>query len=319
MKDSIRNLIYGSLIGDAMGCQFEFFEKKNIPKIGTLKYNDSQVLPITAGNWSDDGDNMILLLQTILESSGDRISHDIFAKKLHDWYHNGIKEIGKNTGIGCGNTMYLVINHPKFPDNSHEASDEIYKETGSHSNGSLMKISILGLSSKHKQIVIENTLNICKVTNSSPLVQASCLAVTLLVYYINNKTFNPYDLKEANNICEKIFIDIIQNINMSKEDLIEFGKGINVNNIEDLILDEEFKIGYCLKTMGCAFWAIRNISLGYEKILKTIYQEGGDTDTNGIVAGGIVSLILGHRSIPESWINGLKHKDYIEKLINMYE
>ena len=94
-----------------------------------------------------------------------------------------------------------------------------------------MKISILGLSSKHKQIVIENTLNICKVTNSSPLVQASCLAVTLLVYYINNKTFNPYDLKEANNICEKIFMDIIQNINMSKEDLIEFGKGINVNNI----------------------------------------------------------------------------------------
>lgn len=318
MDNKIKDLIYGSLIGDAMGVQFEFYEKKNIPKIDNLQYEDSKVLPIKAGNWSDDGDQMLLLYQAMKESENDVVPHLLYAKKIYDWYHKGIPEINKHTGIGCGNNMYMVLTHSKYLDDPLLASKEIYEKTKSHSNGSIMRISILGLSSLDKNIVIQNTINVCKITNYSSLVQASCLAVTLLVHYINIKEFNIHDLYETNNICLKIINDIFDTIKLEKNELMDLIKHINCKSIDDLKLDEEFKIGYCLKTMGCLFWAIRNIGLGYKNILKTIYQEGGDTDTNGIVTGGVISLILGIKCIPTEWINELKYTDYVNELLSVH-
>ena len=135
MDNKIKDLIYGSLIGDAMGVQFEFYEKKNIPKIDNLQYEDSKVLPIKAGNWSDDGDQMLLLYQAMKESENDVVPHLLYAKKIYDWYHKGIPEINKHTGIGCGNNMYMVLTHSKYLDDPLLASKEIYEKTKSHSNG----------------------------------------------------------------------------------------------------------------------------------------------------------------------------------------
>jgi ADP-ribosylglycohydrolase len=171
-----------------------------------------------------------------------------------------------------------------------------------------MKICIIGIISDDIEQVIQNTINICKVTHNSMLVIVSCLVITLLVH-----------LSKYNNFLDKSYnplIDILKKIKnyldeLSKDELEDFYRYINVKNLSDINLDEDFKVSYTLKCMACVIWSIKNINFGYNNILKEIYSYGGDTDTNGCVVGGVIGFILGKSSINYNWINNIKHQDFI--------
>ena len=40
--------------------------------------------------------------------------------------------------------------------------------------------------------------------------------------------------------------------------------------------------------------------------------QAGDADTNGAVAGALLGCKLGASKLPDSWLNGLKHKDWLD-------
>lgn len=321
----IRGLIFGSLIGDAMGIQFEFYEKNLINIPDNLTYKKSHFLPIEACNWSDDGDNIILLLDTIIESRFTeqcickKIDYFLYARKLKNWLINGIPELGTTTGIGCGNTIYTVVNHPDFETDPHKSSNEIFLKTKSSSNGAIMKISAISLSSNDENIVIENTINVCKVTHSSPLAISSCIAINIILYRIIHNKFSPFNINEVEATINKIISKILKMSLLKGDEIKEFIKHIRFDHIESIKLDEEFKVGYTLKTMACAFWVLRNNIIGYEKLLKKIYSQGGDTDTNGCVAGAVAGCILGVYSLPINWFNDLKNKDFVDEKIKKIE
>lgn len=309
----IEGLIYGSLIGDALGIQFEFY-KKNLINVNDLTYKPSHFLPIEAGRWSDDGDNILLLLETIIESKDDIIDHKIYAKKLKNWYYNGFKILGdKVGGIGCGNTISAVITNEHFDSDPHLSSKIIYEKTKSNSNGAIMKIAIIGIISDDIEQVIQNTINICKVTHDSMLVIVSCLIITLIVHLSKYNNFLDKSYKPLIFIFQKIKIYINQ---LTKNELDDLYKYINISKLSEINLDEDFKVSYTLKCMACVIWSINNIYLGYNNILKEIYSYGGDTDTNGCVVGGVIGFILGKSSIDFNWIDNIKHQDFINYNIN---
>ena len=45
------------------------------------------------GDWTDDTDQMVLILQMIVEGQG-RVDRCAFAEKMHHWMKNGFKELG---------------------------------------------------------------------------------------------------------------------------------------------------------------------------------------------------------------------------------
>ena len=116
-KKLLKNIAYGSLIGDAMGIQYEFYSRELIDVPYELKYNPSHFLPIEAGRWSDDGDNVLLVIDTLLESKSKIFDYMLFSKKLYNWVHNGIQELGDKTGVGCGNTVYMCVTDNDFLNN----------------------------------------------------------------------------------------------------------------------------------------------------------------------------------------------------------
>nr|QBK89453.1 MAG: ADP-ribosylglycohydrolase [Mimivirus LCMiAC02] len=317
--NKIKGLVYGGLIGDAMGVQFEFLPTEQVKIPSKLTYENSPFLNIEHGRWSDDGDNIILLLQTMTECNNSKIKfHMLYAKKLKFWANNGICELGDKTSIGCGNTVYTTVCDKIFEKDPHKAAFNTYQKRKSNSNGAIMKIAPLGMLSDEQEI-ITNTINVSKVTHYSTLSQAACLSITLLIHYIITERFNPFDSNETLKIIDHIINKVFKNVeSLTLYEKQEFVKYIRVKKLDDLDLNEEFNVTYCLKTLGTAFWALCNIHKSYKYLMKNIYSKGGDTDTNGAVAGAIVGCCKGYTGLPENWLKNLKYKEYIEKQIKKF-
>ena len=62
------------------------------------------------------------------------------------------------------------------------------------------------------------------------------------------------------------------------------------------------KIGYCLKALGSAIWALRYCNSIEEGLIKVI-REGSDLDINGAVVDSLLSAKFGFRKIPKEFID----------------
>jgi ADP-ribosylglycohydrolase len=81
-------------------------------------------------------------------------------------------------------------------------------------------------------------------------------------------------------------------------------------------------MGYTLKTLGAAFWALRQAPT-FAEGLHAVIMEGGDADTNAAVAGALLGARFGYDAIPVGWIDGLVHRpmlaDRTDRLIALCE
>ena len=67
----------------------------------------------------------------------------------------------------------------------------------------------------------------------------------------------------------------------------------------DLRLDD-WDMGYTLKAMQVALWCARRAA-DFEAGLIAVVNAGGDTDTNGAVAGAVLGARFGRRAVPARW------------------
>jgi ADP-ribosylglycohydrolase len=71
--------------------------------------------------------------------------------------------------------------------------------------------------------------------------------------------------------------------------------------LEDLELSGNPGIGYCLKTFGCAIWAVKYAD-SFDDGIARIVREGGDADTNASAAGAVLGAKFGFNSIPRDFV-----------------
>jgi ADP-ribosylglycohydrolase len=62
--------------------------------------------------------------------------------------------------------------------------------------------------------------------------------------------------------------------------------------------------GYVLGTLGVAVWAISQ-PRAFEDVLIAVVNRGGDADTTGAVAGGLLGARDGLAAIPARWLGAL--------------
>eukprot|EP01105_Mastigella_eilhardi_P009494 TRINITY_DN2240_c0_g1_i3.p1 TRINITY_DN2240_c0_g1~~TRINITY_DN2240_c0_g1_i3.p1 ORF type:complete len:292 (-),score=58.54 TRINITY_DN2240_c0_g1_i3:861-1703(-) len=98
--DKILGLIYGNALGDAWGLSTEFCRKADVADL----YKDGKVpfprfqrnrhsVRWALGDWTDDTDQMILLMDMFAETGG-AVSETLFASKLAEWVKHGFPELG---------------------------------------------------------------------------------------------------------------------------------------------------------------------------------------------------------------------------------
>lgn len=83
--------------------------------------------------------------------------------------------------------------------------------------------------------------------------------------------------------------------------------------LDDLALDDPARMGYTLKAMQVALWAAQQ-GATFAGPLIAVVNAGGDTDTNGAVAGAVLGARAGAAAIPRAWLDNIRGVAEIERL-----
>lgn len=302
----IVGIIIGHALADAAGAFFE--GRMNIKKeeidhfFNTFEYRVNHFKRETNWDWTDDTDQLILLMEMLTETKGE-INVNIFAKKLFDWVNHGFPELGDKKGEGCGGHTFSVITTPDFINIPIECSRAKYNQSGSAANGAIMRTSILACTDEKYEQIMKDTETICKVTHYSPLCIISCKVQVTLLLGILRDWNDDYTL----SLVEEIV----------KEDVKAWNHYILSNDLDGLELNTTH-MGYALKTMGVGIYAFKNRNKGYLSVLKEIFYSGGDVDTNGAVAGAILGAHVDGKNIPKEWISKLPNLNWLKPKIQSF-
>eukprot|EP00005_Dracoamoeba_jomungandri_P001020 CAMPEP_0174255876 /NCGR_PEP_ID=MMETSP0439-20130205/5162_1 /TAXON_ID=0 /ORGANISM="Stereomyxa ramosa, Strain Chinc5" /LENGTH=519 /DNA_ID=CAMNT_0015338247 /DNA_START=213 /DNA_END=1768 /DNA_ORIENTATION=+ len=383
LVDKIVGCIYGHALGDAVGLATEFLTKEKILSLFGFdqfpRFVPFPDFPRNAhsrrwedGDWTDDTDQMVLILESFLvlhqqqqqpqkqpqqqpqqqqQQPQPQELENIFASRVKYWTLHGFPELGDTCGLGTGNTVKAVTSHPDFITNPLECAEGVWLRRNKTiaANGAVMRSSIVGCYEwENMDKVVENTVNICKVTHADPRCVASCVALTSAIALslqgsclVGDSAF----FQEIMDLSEK-FIDVNdEEHNKLRDYLLSY-------DLQDLDLDEKKKIGYTYKCIGSAFWGLRellasgvlNANSGdnnknrdnennddstnndgnnklaekFKEILSRIIFEGGDADTNGAVCGGLLGSVVGYSNLPQDWISSLLHPHWLNQRILLF-
>jgi ADP-ribosylglycohydrolase len=203
------------------------------------------------------------------------------------------------------------LKHPHFLQNPHAVAEEIWIQGNKQvaANGAVMRTSVLGIwQYQDLNAVRQNTENVAKITHFDPRCIGSCVALTTTIARIlqgETDIDKLYDCAEAEAAPYDVRI-------------LPYLQDARKQSITYFDLEEKTSIGYTLKALACAFWALRQDN--FQDAISAIIHEGGDADTNGAVAGALLGAKLGYDSLPTPWLYGLvKRTELEQKADKLYE
>ncbi|MGL5786612.1 MAG: ADP-ribosylglycohydrolase family protein [Bacteroidales bacterium] len=303
--DKIKGVIYGQAIGDALGLGTESMTAKQVKNTypeGLRKYSDiiddSYRKRWKKGEWTDDTDQMICIINSIINRKELHENH--VAEEFYQWMNRGPKDIGYFTS--------KVLKMPEYTKNPHTAAKNRWEEEGKITapNGALMRTSVVGTwMFWDKSKVTDFAERIAKTTHYDPRCVASCVLVSQIIR----------NLIYENRIMT---IDELKHLGCCYHPKVEkyIDKGMS-SSIHALELDDVNKRAYTLRGLSVALWAMNN-DMSFEEGLFKVVSEGGDSDTNAALTCSILGAKLGFSAIPDYWIKNLQNRDKLDKLIDDY-
>ncbi len=305
LEDRFLGTLFGQAVGDALGLGMEFMSKADVLwyyPTGLNNYEqivqDDHRKRWLPGDWTDDTEQMTMILDSLLEMKQVDIC-DI-ARRFWNWVFFA-------RGVGVGNTVCAVLEHPDYSSNPHAAAQSIWEQSGCWlaANGAIMRTSVMGLWDFHDRNKIRaNAEAVCKITHFDPRCVGSCVAVSVLINA----------LVKGRQPDEELLGEV-QSLAKEYDDRIEpfFEAALSSDDIGMLALDRFDTMGYTLKTLSAGIWALTHAS-SFEEGLTQVIHQGGDADTNGAVAGALLGARYGMSAIPVGWLDGLTWREYLKRV-----
>lgn len=330
LLDRILGCVYGNALGDAFGLATEFMPKDMAnfyydQERGLVPENfvaDGHRANWQSGDWTDDTDQMVLIMDNLVKHKGV-FNPTAYGEALKYWVNHGYAELGDSAGAGCGRHTYDVISHSSFKTKPLVASQAVWEKSDRKSapNGAVMRTAVLGIAQfwNSAAVVADATL-VAQVTHYDPRCVASAVAVSVAIAaLLGSDPAATYEERVALafECAEQAIQPIIATCPEDQQD--EFTRHMHAKTLKELYLCDNKTMGYTLKTLGAAFWALRQArSDSFEHIITQVTLEAGDADTNCAVAGALVGALLGYRSLPARWIAKLEHPDWLNTKIKSF-
>ncbi|KAN0036199.1 hypothetical protein ACTA71_005503 [Dictyostelium dimigraforme] len=327
--DRLLGCIYGSVLGDAYGLATELLNKEQIIKIyGTnpipfpSNIRTSHSCRWLRGDWTDESDQMILVMDSFIESGG-KIDEVNFAKKLQKWVTSGFPELGDQAGIGS--SFSSIALQSQFTSNPFYVSEKNWVTSGRRSatNGSLPRAPILGCIQYDKlATVISNSSALCKVTHFDQrcIISSNVLAITVAMLLNNAATkkalLSSTERKndEVDHVIEEVAKGACNMLSGSIQERVEFEEIIYNTSLESLNLSYSDSLSYVFKGLGAGFWGLRS-NYSFKDTLNLVVREGGDADCNAFICGALLGCKNGYSNLPKEWLCALPYKEWLDQKV----
>ncbi|EFA79914.1 hypothetical protein PPL_06734 [Heterostelium album PN500] len=309
--DRILGTIYGSVLGDAFEQILKAYGTNPIPFPGFLKTSHNSRWP--KGDWTDESDQMIIALESLLETNGKACELN-FAKKLQKWVVSGFSDLGDTCGLGS--TSSSIILQSQFVTNPFYISEKTWVTSGrrNSNNGAISRAIATGLFQYDKMdIITTNSTSFCKTTHFDQRCitsnNAISYAIAILLNNIESKRSSLNRNEEVDHLIEEIVAKCANS--MTLQERVEFEEIMYNTSLESLNLSAPDSISYVFKSLGAGFWGLRS-NYSFKDTLNMIVKEGGDSDSNGSIAGGLLGCKIGYSHLPKDWIQQLPNKEWLD-------
>ncbi|KAK6520623.1 hypothetical protein TWF506_000873 [Arthrobotrys conoides] len=343
LVDKIQGIAIGNALGDTIGLYTEFLSgiqaQMVYPKASfrlteptTPLYVDRHRARFEERAWTDDTDQMLLILLSYLHNNGTLTQKD-FASRLHTWIAMGLRALDR-LPLGIGNTVGMVVTHTDFLSDPAGVSKGRWINTKcvNAANGAVMRTSIIApmFINKTLEETYQAAVDIALVTHADPRCLVSCVAVVgilraLLKGELTSESMIDGYLDHAWAWTDAYAKETVLKDEEGNEieynfDRAEYDAYCKVspkkmyNDKKDGMIVDDRRLGYTYIALGSAVWCLRRVMLGkddFKSVITKLIMMGGDADTNGAVAGALVGGYVGHRAIAPEWRDGLRYNDWL--------
>ena len=294
--DKARGVLLGLAVGNLLGLPVEGLSRNSIH--GRFPNGVREIDPDEKGRpMDDDLAQAVDLGESLLDRDGRLSDVDwvrTFVQRLVRWRRVN----GRGIGITTSAVIDLLENGTPPP----EAGRIVYEANNRIApNGGVMRCAPVALLWHLKPIrLIEDSATSCMVTHYSPLCQWSCLVINALIALLLGGI-----TPDSATIARSIRADA------APPEVIEWVSEVG-EDINSLRWSHRY-IGHTLLCMQFGLWSAQT-QFGFEEAMVEVVSAGGDTDTNGAVAGAVLGARYGAKAIPERWLECVPQRERLEDL-----
>jgi ADP-ribosyl-[dinitrogen reductase] hydrolase len=281
LLDRAFGCMLGQVIGDSLGSQVEFRTQAQIARAhpdGVRDLNDSPVWDTLAGQPTDDSELALALARAIVTAGA--YDAEAVATAYAAWYGS--------PPFDCGGTTATAFSAAAAARRSKAAAAQAAANQASQANGSLMRIAPVGIiaatpAAAARLAAVDSTLS-----HPHPVCQAACAAFAAAISAALNGADRPAMLATA------LATATAWGVAPVIETLRRAAAGTNAP-------DFQTQMGWVLIALQNAFFHLAAGTPVEAALIQTVGQ-GGDTDTNGAIAGALLGAADGRTALPQRWI-----------------
>ena len=323
LQDRCRGLMVGLAVGNLLGILCEGWRREEIRLGWPDGVRDIEAKP----GYPDDDDLAQAVILAAACHGAEALDADDLARRFWVW--------GEENGLGMGHATKKTLalyggSHPRcYGSRSRsarrrgsalpafraarepvglpalEASRAAWKDSGEAAgNGAVMRCAPLAIRWRHDDTaLVRNTVVSAVVTHWDPRCIWSAVFVNLAIASLLRES--PDDalrLVERAERARETLGDALAPFGTNAPVPAAVTKALDVADVtapEEIGLDG-WDMGYTLKAMQVALWCVRRAA-DFEAALIAVVNAGGDTDTNGAVAGAVLGAHFGLEAIPKRW------------------
>jgi len=283
---------YGLAVGDALGAPLEFMSAEAIADRFGQVHDMQAGGPWQAGEWTDDTALAICTASAYADPSEGFLPNQAVSCMLQ-WYQAGPKDIGNQTRLA------LELLAGGIPP-SKVAKEIKRRHPLGAGNGSLMRAAPTGLVRwPEDPRLIEESLQLSSFTHPDERCTSACAVFNVALATLVFKGPDPGQALEAAAAAA---------VGLHRE-VAELVQGVLEHRPPRYA---DMPIGYVLLCLEQALLALRDAG-SFEQGLVKVVNQGGDSDTNGAVAGALLGARFGYQGIPRRWLQALRGRQKLAR------
>lgn len=279
--------LLGQLVGDSLGGLVEFRSAASIKSEYPEELSrlaDGGTWGILAGQPTDDSEMALMLARSIVQMRGYKPEAALDAY-LH-WYATPPFDIGNTTSAALRGARYATPQ--ERVDGARQNAN-----TSSQANGSLMRISplgVLGFAAPAK--AAEWARADSSLTHPHPVCQDACavfvaaIAATIAEGLTARECYAAACAEARRSAVDQSVVDALRQAAESPPQ------------------DYQTHQGWVLIALQNAFYQLLHASDLEEGVVQTV-MAGGDTDTNAAIAGALLGAVHGREAVPHQWLTSV--------------